>query len=296
MRISRILFVALALSAPAPLWPSAALATEPNPDALLAHLPMLGPEDSQRIYVDLAPEGRKPSIWMLDTGANVSIMTPSVARAAGVSIRRQKNDPYRIKSVLGRDIQFYVDVQASDTGSRTGFEYGLLGGSFLDAYVVEFDFERRWVRFYDKKKYQVPEHADSADERVIPMWLTARRPGVEIEFDGRPLRVLFDTGAPFYLLLSGAAAEKVGVDVESLPVRGALQTVKGQTQARTLETDRFRFAGFDFGRVPVIVVPRGTYNQGDGNDSVIGVAAMSRFRIVLDYPRKRILLQKQAGE
>lgn len=279
------LMVALVLASPAP--------AEPVPAAILAELPMLGPPDSHRITIDLAPPGRKPMVWLLDTGANLSVMTPLTARAAGVSIRPQKRDPYRVKSVLGRDVQFHVDTKSSDTGSRTGWEYGLLGGNFLAHYVVELDFERRVVRFYDEKKYRVPEQTDAPGERVIPMKLVSNRPGVEIELDGQPLRVLLDTGAPHHLVLSGDAARQLGIDVDALPSIGSIGTVMGQTEARLLETDALRFAGFSLGPIPVIVLPRGAFNQGGSTDSVIGLDALSRFRVVLDYPRKRIWLRER---
>ncbi|MCH6568251.1 MAG: nucleotide exchange factor GrpE, partial [Nitrospinae bacterium] len=91
---------------------------------------------------DLAPQGRgKRFPLIVDTGATWSVITPLMARELGVRVRRVKQDPYRRATVLGRDLQFYVDTQSSDTGSKTGWEYGLLGGQFLAAYVVEFDFD-----------------------------------------------------------------------------------------------------------------------------------------------------------
>jgi predicted aspartyl protease len=68
----------------------------------------------------------------LDTGASKSVLTPRVARQLGVSVRRTKNTPYRRATRLGRDLSFYIDTRRTDTASRTGWEYGFLGGEFLD--------------------------------------------------------------------------------------------------------------------------------------------------------------------
>jgi hypothetical protein len=50
-------------------------------------------------------------VLLLDTGASFSVFTPLAARAAGVSVRRDKSSPYRRATRLGRDLQFYVDAR-----------------------------------------------------------------------------------------------------------------------------------------------------------------------------------------
>ena len=151
------------------LLPAGAGAGEVPADAVVADLPFLEGEAPRRIYLDLAPEGSRPLRMLLDTGANVSVMTPGAARANGVRVRRLKIDPYRRATSLGRDLQFHVDTRSSDTGSRTDWEYGLLGGNFLAQYVVEIDTVGRRVRFLDPKRYQVPERAPAGGEAVIPL-------------------------------------------------------------------------------------------------------------------------------
>jgi hypothetical protein len=267
-------------------------APEPPAGAVLADVPFLHPEEPNRVYVDLSPEGSSPFVWLLDTGASFSVMTPLAARAAKVSVRRDKSDPYRRGTRLGRDVQFYVDSQSSDTGSRTGWEYGLLGGNFFEEYVVEIDFAARRVRFLDPRKYETPEQSGSPDEAVIPIRLASRRPSVEIEMNGKQLQVLLDTGAPDPLILSGAAAKKLGVDVGALPPFGEMGTTMGPMKVHLYETESFRFAGFGYGQMPVFVAPRGWYNQGGESDSVIGYDTISQFTLRLDYPRKRLWLKR----
>jgi predicted aspartyl protease len=267
-------------------------APEPPSDSVLADVPFEHPEEPNRVYVNLSPEGSAPFVWMLDTGASFSVMTPLAARAAKVSVRRDKSTPYRRGSRLGRDIEFVVDTQSSDTGSKTGWEYGLLGGNFLEEYVVEIDFAARRVRFLDPKKYETPEQADSPGEAVVPIQLASRRPSVEIEMNGKRLQLLLDTGAPLPAVVSGAAAKKLGVDVGALPHFGELGTVMGPMKVNLYESESFRFAGFAFSQMPVLVAPRGWYNQGGSSDSVIGYDTLSQFTLRLDYPRRRLWLKR----
>jgi predicted aspartyl protease len=268
-------------------------APEPEPAAVIAELPFERPEAQNRIYVDLAPEGRRSLLLMLDTGASFSVMTPLAARALGVSVRRTKTLPYRRATRLGSDLQFWVDDSSSDTGSATGWEYGLLGGNFLENYVVELDFQERRVRFLDPKRYRVPERVTAPDEAVIPMRLAARRPFTTIELDGKKVQVLIDTGAPIPACLSGKEARKLGLDPDSLPYFGEVETTMGDTPGHIGEVDSLRFAGFECGRAPVVVMPRGWFNIAGSSDSAIGYDVLQQFKLRLDYPRGRLWLKRQ---
>jgi predicted aspartyl protease len=259
---------------------------------VIAELPFLAGDEPNRVIVDLAPQGAAPFRLMLDTGAAHSVLTPVMAKQLGVTVRRTKELPYRRSTRLGRDLQFYVDTSSSDSGSRTGWEYGLLGGNFLAEYVVEIDFPGRKVRFLDPKKYRVPEQADAEDERVLPVKVIASRVAVPVEVDGKQIEVALDTGAPDTLVLSGKAARQVGIDVDALADFGTAGTTAGPMEQRFYEAPAFRFAGFDYAPLPVIVAPKGWYNLGMGNDSVIGYDVLRPFVLRIDYPRKRIWLKR----
>jgi hypothetical protein len=284
------LVLALALGAGGPA--SAAPAPEPPAAAVLAELPFLHPEEPNRVYLDLAEEGEKPFVMMLDTGAAESVVTPLMARKLGITVRRTKRTPYRRGTRLGRDLEIWVDTRSSDTGSKTGWEYGLLGGSFLAEYVVEIDFPARRVRFLDRKAYEVPEAVDAPDERVVPLQLVGNRIALPVELDGKKVQVLLDTGAPAGLIVSGKAARAAGVDVGGLPYFGRGGTVLGPMDLHLYEPASFAFAGFPFEGQPVLVAPRGWYNQSVSTDSALGVDVLRQFVVRIDYPRRRLWLKR----
>jgi len=271
-----------------------AAADEPPAEAVVGVLPFQDGNEANRVFVDLAPEGGDPFVMLLDTGATESVVTPLMARRLGVSVRRNKSTPYRRTTRLGRDLQFWIDTQRSDTGSRTGDEYGLLGGEFLGDYVVELDFPGRRVRLLDPERYRVPEAVEPGDERAVPFKRVGSRILVPIEMDGKSVEVLLDTGAPDNVILSGKAAERVGIDVASLPHFGSAGTVMGPMRVSFYESSSFRLAGFDFDPLPVLVAPRGWYNMGP-NDSVIGYDLLRQFVVRIDYPRQRLWL-KRSGD
>ncbi len=274
---------------------SAALAgSDVPPEAVVAELPFLASDEVNRIYLDLAPEGSEPFRLMLDTGASFSVLTPLAARAAGVSVRAIKDTPYRRATRLGHDLQFYVDTRSSDTGSSTGWEYGLLGANFLENYVVELDFAKRSVRFLDPDRFAVPERVEAADESVLPLESTSSRPILTVRVDGHPIDVLFDTGAPMTAVLSGPTAKSVGIDVDALQPFGTLETALGSTQTRLYEAREIEIAGQRIARVPVEVSPKGWFNQVGSSSSVIGYDLISQFLVRIDYKRKRIWLRRQS--
>jgi predicted aspartyl protease len=287
----RLAFAALLL-APAPA--AGAGAPEPPAEAVVDAIPFVAEAPGYRVMLDLAPPGHRPWIMMLDTGASDSVLTPGMARSLGVSVRRAKTTPYRRATRLGRDLQFWIDTASSDSGSKTGWEYGLLGGEFLDDYVLEIDFPGRVVRFLDPRRYQVPDAVDAPDERVIRFRRAGTRVTVPVAVGKGEADLLLDTGAPDNLLLSGRTARRLGIDVDALPDAGEGGTVLGPMELRFLEAADVRLAGFALGTLPALVAPRGVYNQGTGTDSVLGLEALRPFVLRIDYARGRLWLRRAA--
>jgi hypothetical protein len=282
------LVLVLLLSAAAP-------ASELPSEAVLADLPFAS-DEPYRVAVDLAPSGSERRFPLyLDTGASDSVLTPLLARQLGIGVRRHKSTPIRRPTVLGRDLQFWISDASSDTGSKTGWEYGLLGGRFLAEYVVEIDFQGRRVRFLDRKKYRVPEAVSEPGEAVLPMRVVGNRPVVDVELEGQRLRVLVDTGWPSTFVVSGAALRKADLAFDPiLDVPGG--GVLGPIAMFLAEARELRVGPFGFGTgVPVLVAPRGLYNQGTSTDSVLGYDLLAQFVLRLDYPRRRLWLRRQDG-
>jgi predicted aspartyl protease len=279
-----------------PLVPAARAAPDVAEDAVVAAIPFADVDAPNRIYVDLSPEGSPPLPWLLDTGATGSVMTPLAARRLGVSVRAIKDTPYRRETRIGRDVQFWVDTISSDTGSKTGWEYALLGGNFLREYVVELDFTARRVRFLDPKRYGLREVGAASEQEVLVL-RDSPRPIAEIAIDGKPLSVMFDTGSPWPLILSGAAAKKVGIDIDSLEPFLEGGTTVGPMALRLLPSAEVSFGALRFANVPILVAPKGWYGiLGESNDSAVGYDLISRFLVRIDYRGRRMLLRRESDQ
>ena len=276
---------------------ASAIAAEVPEDSLVGELEMIRhPSQQFRVAIDVAPEESRDFLLWLDTGASDSVLTPGAARANGVNVRRSKSTPYVRKTSLGKDLHFWVDTSRSDQSSAAGWDYGLLGGRYLSKFVVELDFDAGVVRFYDAKRFEVPETASAEDEVVLPMRVSGNRPFIQIDLGGKkPLQVLLDTGAPTTLIVSGKALKKMGIRYKGLPKGRTVGTTTGETSLLFKERQRLRIGPFDLGEVPMEVAPRGTYNLGGSTDSLIGYDVISQFNLRLDYKRGRIWLKRRAG-
>ncbi len=259
---------------------------------MLANLPFLDWPEANRIALNLAPEGSRPFRLLLDTGASDSVLTPRYAKELGVSIRRERDRPYERETVLGRSLQFWVDVASSDTASRTGWEYGLLGGTFLAEYVLELDFAERHVRFIDPEKYEVPKEVSDPKEAVLPLRVVGNRLIAEVALEGKPVEVMVDTGAPITMLLSGRSAKRAGFDRPSLADMRA-GGVLGSTESHLVEAETLALGPFSFAPAPIELAPNGFYNQGSSSDSLLGYEVLSHFKVRIDYRRKRMWLRRE---
>lgn len=299
-RTVRILFAATALIGVSVLARPAAAGSDP-PDGVLGEFPFLeeyagGNVETGHIAIDLAkPGARRRMPMLLDTGADWSVMTPRAARAQGVSVRRVKSSPYQRSTALGRSIQFWVDTRSSDTGSRSGWELGLVGGQFLEHYVVELDYAAQRVRLLDPEVLPVATEPTRPDEIVVPLRIGGRRPYVQLELGSGSAWFLVDTGAPFDLEISEKQERKLGIepDPDAEQVEG-LNWI-GRDRGRLQRVGAVRIGSHQLSDVGLLVTLRDGSawrhtNQAGADAAVLGNAFLSRFHVRIDYPNERMSL------
>ena len=268
---------------------------DPPPEAIVGTLPFLDWREANRIVLNLAPDGERDFRLMLDTGAEASVLTPRYARELGVNVRSARDREYERATRLGRNLQFWVDTSSSESASRTGWEYGLLGGTFYSDYVLDLDFKERKVRFIDAARWEVPKSVDAPNEAVLPLRVMGNRPFVKLTLEGKEVEVLLDTGAPPTLLLSGASARKAGFEKPPL-ARVDTAGVLGPIESYAIESNELGFGPFKFAPAPIVFSPKGSYNQAGSSDSAAGYDLMSHFRVRIDYPHKRLWLRREDDE
>jgi predicted aspartyl protease len=294
--IAAILGIALAVTA----------AAEPNGGVLaefafLDEIPNYGEVDAGHIAIDLSPYPARPFPLLLDTGASSSVMTPRYARSLGVSVRARKQSLYRKSTVLGRDLEFWVYTRRSDTGAWAAGDVGLLGGNFLESYVVEVDYEQRRVRFLDPDRHAVSEDSAAPGEIVVPMKLSDRRPSVEIRLGSGSAWFIMDTGAPHDLGISEEKARTLGLEAVSQERVVAARNVLGMDRALVKKIPRAKVGRFDVIDPTLWIAMREgssyrTTNLAGADQAYLGNEFLRRFRVRFDYPHRKLsLLPRSPG-
>ena len=251
------------------------------------------------IRLDLSPRPkRRPFPMLLDTGAQQTMMTPKWARALRVNVRRIKDDYYRKKTSLGRDVLFRVDTGWSETMQRRGVEIGLLGGDFLRDYVVEVDYRAGRVRFLDPAIHAVSEETAEPDEIVLPMGMTDGRPTVRIGLGSGELSFLMDTGAPGSLLVSEEKARALGIAISEEATQVLGRNMYGESMHASFYVPAVRLGEHIERHVTLGVALRegAVYrvtNVAGRDEALLGNRFLSRFRVRFDYPHQRVALLPQ---
>lgn len=286
--MTRLAVAALAIAASAGL----AQAAEPAADAVLAELAFVASADAPSLVrIDLAPPASRPLLLVLDTASPESFATPLGAKALGLSVRRNKQTPYRRSTRLGRDVQLWVDTRRGDTGAAEGGEWAVLGARFLSAFVVEIDFPARRVRFLDPERYAVPVEADRPDAQVLPLRAGSGLPVVEIEVGDARVPAVIATGAPGTLLLPGGYAAEASL-ADDPEATKSLAPMPGAGALRAATAASLRIGRFEERAVPILVAERGAHGAGARSDAMLGVELLRGYVIRIDGPRSRLWMAR----
>ena len=263
---------------------TAAVAEEVPPDAVVATMPFI--VEPGEVVLKLQTDG-SPCEIDVSTGESVSTASKSAEHALNTVLQRAGGGPPTVfrTSVSGMPLSVPLPVFLPLSGRDC---VGEIGGSVLRDYVLDLDFAAKVARFADPGKYAIPESTAQPDEAIASLHMRDDRPTAEIEVQGQQLQVLVNTQGVVPLLLSTAAAKKIGVDVDQLPVGGKIQG----GDVRVFEGVDVSIGRLQFASIPGIVLPRGYGSLGEARDGVIGLDLISKSHVRFDYPRSRMWLRQ----
>ena len=285
-------------------------ATTPNPSQVQFEtgrrtvVPFVFEDNS--IVLQVRVNNSRPMKFFFDTGAGMSMM--NVNAAAGLNLK--KADSLNANGV-GGTVQGYLARGA--TLSVAGvtvrnqpmailpLEFpceakdvaGIIGYDFINSFVVEIDYEARTITLSDPSSSQYQGHAD-----LIPLTLAGNTPRVRARIsvpDGPGFEGWFeiDTGSDGVLSINSPFVKK----------NGLLELLKKQFdsshrglggEAKTVDV---RMGDFQLGRyvIPSPIVALSLDSEGslasDANDGPLGNEILRRFRVVIDYSRRRMILE-----
>lgn len=264
---------------------------------------------SNHIYVTVTLGSGTRAQMILDTGGGASAFDPEMVTAAGIKL----GTPVRAMGAGSgtRDAWLVGGVDYSLPGVRlsdqsvTAISFreleattgrrmdGVLGADFLKQFIVEIDYAGRRLHLHDPKSWSY--HGTG---HPLALEFNGPIPSVVATLnDSITARFHVDTGARMAVKASSPFVARAGLEsVAEKLIEG--QTGVGIGGASPQGIGRFGklgLAGFEL-KEPLVNLSRdegGAFGKS-GGDGVIGGDVWRRFRLILDYPGKKMYLEPNA--
>lgn len=295
-------------SAPAPAAGAASSAATPRPLVTMP-LELLG---GLIPFVEVRVAGSAPLAFELDTGADGELLNARHAAELGLRV-----EDARIVGDAGGPIEMGVvrgvsyslgDHQVAGATMHTvplGFLEkfvahrldGLLGHGFLQAHIVELDYARRALSLYAPTT-AIPVAAGQVE---IPLEIgeTEAFVLVQIGRDGAPpaeAKLELDTGSFDGLGLGGGFVGRTALVPAERPRISMLGTsIGGETTGYRTRVPWIQLGSY---RIPSPVIAVVTSEDEDPESPVagtLGAPILRQFRVILDYPHRRMILEPSAA-
>ncbi|MBA3711787.1 MAG: aspartyl protease family protein [Pyrinomonadaceae bacterium] len=262
--------------------------------------------DNNIIRMQVRVNNSKPLKFIFDTGASASAISSQRAAELGLKTQGRFQGNATGGSVQG---SFTKGVSLSVQGAEIsnllvasfpfsippGFEFdGIIGCDFINQFVVEIDYQNKFMNLYNPRTYTY-----SGKGEVIPLLLAVGRTplvSTKIILEGRPpveAKLEVDTGADGTFVINSPLVRKEKL-VEALLKTGQSSNNGAGGEQRLLVG---RVKAVQLGRLvfdnPPVGLSQDTQGAGasEENDGVIGGEIFRRFKVILDYSCKRMILE-----
>jgi hypothetical protein len=262
--------------------------------------------DNNIIRMQVRVNNSKPLTFIFDTGASVSTINSQRATQLGLKTEGQFQGNAtggKIKGSFTKGVS--LSVQGADVSNLLiaslpfstppGFEFdGVIGCDFISQFVVEIDYQSKMMNLYNPRSY-----AYSGSGEVIPLILSAGRTplvSTKIILEGRaPIEATLevDTGADGTFVINSPLVKRQKL------AEAILKT--GQSNNNGAGGEQSLLFGFvkavQLGRLVFDNPPVGLSGDTEGagaseeNDGVVGGEIFRRFKVILDYSRKQMILE-----
>ena len=266
--------------------------------------------DNNLIFIRTRVNNSAPLWFLLDTGADISVIKRSRAQALGLSFKGNgqtgasggtvefANLTNVIFNLPGADIlnPTVAAVPLESAEPRLGRTVdGILGADLFNRFVVDIDYAAQVINLYDPQSYQY-----SGRGEIVPLTLTENIPFVRARLTqpkGGTADGTFeiDTGANSTVLLNTpfVKTHKFIVPVKTVALNGF--GVGGGTHALLGRLEKLQLGRF------VIKNPLVRFSQDEKGElasaaysGLLGGELLRRFRVIFDYAHQRMMLEAAA--
>jgi predicted aspartyl protease len=260
--------------------------------------------DGNIILMRVSVNKSRPLKFIFDTGASASVVSPEIASELGLKSQGEVQGTATGGSITASIIEGVTfDVQGVEVsnqmiaavsfGATPCFPFdGIIGFDFINSFVVELDYENKMMNLYDPRSY----HNAGVGKRVTLM-LEDRTPLVETQLtlaSHAPVmaRLQIDTGGDGTVILNSPFVVKhklLSRRLKTIPDRGV---GVGGEEARVLGRAKSIKIGQSVFANPLVSFSSPTEGSGeDENDGIIGGEILRRFKVILNYSRKEMILK-----
>jgi predicted aspartyl protease len=260
--------------------------------------------DNHLILMRVRVNGSRPLRFIFDTGASHSGIDAKVAAELGL-----KPQGAAAGTATGGHIQgtYVTGVSLGVTGAEVsnqmifsmpfptvpGFEFdGVIGYGFINQFVVEIDYLNKTMNLYDPQTYayggagkDIPLLFDGGN---IPLVLT------RITVEGRApveAKLEVDTGADGTLIISSPFVKKQQFQAAMPKAVQDRGRGLGGEESRLLSQVKAVQLGPFVMKDPPLVYLLDTEVESKHGDGVVGGEIFRRFKMIIDYSRKRMILE-----
>lgn len=266
--------------------------------------------ESDLMVIPVSINGSRPLRYVLDTGGQGATLSNSTVAetlnlkiAGTVQVRGAGGGGATTPASVAEGVTFNIGgIELSDaslvmrrpifgSGSMAGPD-GVIGRPVFGNLVVEVDWEKRVVRFYEPAKYKYSGAGTALpltfDEGGRPYMMAA------VTVTGNkavPVKLVVDSGASHALSLD------VGSNAEIKLPEGAVKAVLGQGASGEVTGYTARVKNFQLGNYLLKDVPTsfpdasaGTAGLG-GRQGNLGAGVLRRFKVIYDYSRQRMIVE-----
>lgn len=264
--------------------------------------------EEDRVWIAAAIGGSSPLQFIIDTGAVVSLIQESIARALGLRVRGRvrlagAGGPESFLVYEGRDVAFSsgtvqrsVVFGAMPPGLVLGRDCaGVFAAGLLTQGDSDLDFGRGEWRLYpdgrgDRQDYrELPSSIQHVahNESGSPYML------VDASIDSNSYRFLLDTGAPGQVQLWSRGVRRSGLWNDAGPYApGRAFGIGGAgAHTRTVRAGVLRIGDFVFERPLVALNAPSSAHEGDFADGIIGLRCLELLNLSTDIRRRRLWAQ-----
>jgi hypothetical protein len=281
--------------------PAQAPATAPRPVAELPLKLILGRVPIVQVTIG----GSRPLAVLPDTGADDDILNARIARelklqvlnpqvieqpGGAIEMGQVENVQLKLGSVPIRNLAMVsapLDPLQPFIGQPLD---GILGYGFFSQFVVEFDYAAQRMRLFAPETYVAPPKAV-----MIPITFRGKSPLVEITLEGTTGEsvktfVEIDTGSFESLGLKGAFLDGHRLVPADAPKRSLFGlAIGGETTGYRTRLAAATLGPFRLSRPVTSATTSGDAGSADVA-GVLGGEALNRFKVIVDYSRKQLLL------